>query len=198
MGRKKYELTVGRKKDVKNLTRTDDGHIINQHKVVFTEADKRQLESLVNSANRKRKRMKEHEANLFRTAKGIPKKQKIGQVQSMGQESDFILQPKSKSLQRFETREQFDNYIKNLQRVTRRDYIPMRVALYKENHLKAIKKMLGDDNDVYTKIKEMDLQTYMDTVASDIDFLEIGYVYLDIKRETKLEAMRSALKLKTG
>ena len=108
------------------------------------------------------------------------------------------LQPKSKSLQRFETREQFDNYIKNLQRVTRRDYIPMRVALYKENHLKAIKKMLGDDNDVYEKIKEMDLQTYMDTVASDIDFLEIGYVYLDIKRETKLEAMRSALKLKTG
>lgn len=198
MGRKKYELSVGRKKGVGNLTRTDDGHIINQHKVVFTEADKKQLESLVNSANRKRKRMKEHEANIFRSAKGVRKNQKMGQLQTMGHESDFILQPKSKSLQRFETREQFDNYIKNLQRVTRRDYIPMRVALYKENHLKAIKKTLGDDNDVYEKIKEMDLQTYMDTVASDIDFLEIGYVYLEIQRETKLEAMRSALKLKTG
>ena len=74
----------------------------------------------------------------------------------------------------------------------------MRVALYKENHLKAIEKVLGKDNDVYEKIKEMDLQTYMDTVAGDIDFLSIGYLYLEIQRETKLEAMRSALKLKTG
>lgn len=188
------EQKKGRQKKVPNLKKSG-GNLINQHNVEFTVAEKKHLESLVNSANRKRKRMKEKEENLFRIVGGKVTTQKISEVRTLGDESDFILQPKSKSLQRFKTRDDFERYIRNLERVTKRDYIPMRQKIYKENHLKAIENTFGKDNEVYQTIANMPMNQYLQTVASDIDFLEIQYIYSEEDIEIKLEAMRESLGL---
>ena len=86
----------GRKKGTKNLKRLDDGRLQNQNGVIFTEAEKKALERLVNSANAKRVKMLKMEATLPRMVRGVDTGQTIGQLQLMGKESDFIITRKRK------------------------------------------------------------------------------------------------------
>ena len=186
----------GRASGEKNLKRTNTGTLINQHGVEFTEAEKKALESAVNTANRKRANMLKQEAILPRVVNGVDTGQKKGQLHLMGLESDFIISRKTKSLQRFKSREDYDRYMKNLERVNSRDYIGERVKLYKRNHMKAIENEFGDEGkDVLMKIRMMKPEDYMKYVQSD-ENLEIGFIYDPQQKAGRLNSIRASLGMK--
>lgn len=186
----------GRKAGRKNLVKLDSGNLLNQHGIEFTQADKKRLESLVNSANRKRMNMLEYEGSLPRFVGGRPTGELVKNRQAMGGESDFILARKTKSLQRFKTREQYESYIKNLERVMSPTYIDDRTRLYKQNHITALYHAFGDDaKDVAMKIQMMKPAEYRELLASDED-LEISFIYDPSDRSAKLNRIRAAMKMK--
>lgn len=186
----------GRKKGTKNLKRLDDGRLLNQNGVIFTEAEKKALERLVNSANAKRTKMLKMEATLPRMVRGVDTGQTIGQLQLMGKESDFIITRKSKSLQRFNTRADFDKYMTYLEKVNRKDYIRDRIRLYKRNYIKALQNVSGDlSKDIQMKVRMMRPDEYMRMVASNEE-LEINFFYTTQQLEGKLNQIRAALRMK--
>lgn len=186
----------GRKKGTKNLKRLDDGRLQNQNGVIFTEAEKKALERLVNSANTKRTKMLKMEATLPRMVRGVDTGQTIGQLQLMGKESDFIITRKSKSLQRFNSRAEFDKYITYLEKVNRKDYIRDRIRLYKRNYIKALQNVSGDlSKDIQMKVRMMKPEQYMRMVASNEE-LEINFFYTTQQLEGKLNQIRAALHMK--
>lgn len=185
----------GRKPGRKNLKKFDGG-LQNQYGVVFTPDEKKALEYAVNAANKKRARMLEQEAKLPRMVTGKDTGDTVASLQLMGKESDFILQRKTKSLQRFKTKEEYSRYMKNLQRVNQRDYITDRVRQYKRNHMKAIENAYGDEaKDVVMKIRMMKPADYMRMVQSD-EMLEISYIYDPSARSGKLNQLRASLGMK--
>lgn len=197
--RKNYEgmqYRGGRKKGTKNLKRLDDGRLQNAQGVVFTEAEKKALESLVNRANRKRVQMLKYEAKMPRYVLGVDTGQTMGQLHLMGKESDLILTRKSKSLQRFTTREDFDRYIKYLEKVNSKDYLTKRIRLYKQNTQIALQNVFGDaSKDVQMKIRMMKPDEYMRMVESNEE-IEIGYIYDEFQLPGKLNRIRAALHMK--
>lgn len=187
----------GRVSGRKNLKRLETGNLLNQHGVIFTPEEKKALEQAVNTSQAKRRRMLKQEATLPRRVMGVDTGETIGQgLQLMGKESDFILQPKTKSLQRFKTHEDYEKYMKNLERVNSRDYITERVKLYKRNHMQAIENAFGDDaKDIVMKIRMMKPADYMKMVQSD-EMLEISYIYDPSARAGKMNQIRASLGMK--
>lgn len=195
MTRKYTSQTKGRA-GRKNLIKTPSGNLKNQHGVTFTPAEKRALESAVNSANRKRAKMLKEAATLPRMVRGKPTGDTVGSLQLMGKESDFIIAKKTKSLQRFTSKEQFEKYLKNLKSVNSPTYIEDRTRLYKRNHMKALENAYGDEaKDVIMKIRMMKPKDYMQMIQKN-EQLEIGYVYDPADRSAKLNSMRASLGMK--
>lgn len=186
----------GRESGRKNLKKLDTGNLLNQHGVIFTKEEKKALESAVNQANRKRKEMLKQEATLPRRVMGVDTGDTVGSLQLMGKESDFILQRKTKSLQRFRTREDYERYMANLHRVNQKDYIGERVKLYKRNHMKALENAFGDEaKDIMMKIRMMKPAEYMKMVQSD-EMLEISYIYDPSARTGKMNQIRASMGMK--
>lgn len=184
----------GRVKGRKNLTRTSSGLIKNQHGVTFTESEKKLLESRVNAVNRKHNKMKRAEATLPRKYAGREMGDTVGSLQLMGKESDFIIAKRTKSLQRFRSREQFENYLDSLKTANSPDYIRDRIRGYKANHMQSLRDAYGDDaKDIIMKIRMMKPDEYMKLVQQD-ETMEIGFNYPP--DQSKLNAMRSALGMK--
>lgn len=183
----------GRVEGRKNLKKLTNGNFLNQNNVEFTPAERKALESAVNRANRKRVKMLQDEAKLPRLVGGVDTGQTVGQLQLMGKESDFILSRKSKSLQQFKTREAYESYMRNLERVNSPDYLDERIRLYKRNHMKALENVFGDDaKDVMMKIRMMKPKDYMKLIQSDEE-LEVSYIYDPSARAGKLNRIRQTL-----
>lgn len=190
------QYTGGRVEGRKNLKRTDVGTLLNQHGVEFTPEEKKLLEREVNKANAKRKRMLEAEGNLPRMKGGKDTGDTVRSLQLMGKESDFILARKSKSLQRFKSKEDFEYYVDNLKRVNSPTYIDDRTRLYKRNHMKALENVFGDDaKDVIMKIRMMKPAEYREMIQKDED-LEVSYIYDPSARAGKLNRIRASLGMK--
>lgn len=186
------QYTGGRGAGRKNLTKTDTGYL-NQHGVEFTHEDRKKLESQVNRANAKRKRMLEAEGKLPRRVGGKETGGTVKELQLMGKESDFIISRKSKSLQRFKSREDFEKYMEHLSQVNSPDYVDQKTRDYKRNHMKAIENVFGDEGkDVLMKIRMMKPKDYRELLESDED-LEVSYVYDPSERTGKLNRIRAAL-----
>lgn len=191
--RKSTKPRYGRVQGQKNLKKTDTGNVINQYGVEFTQDEKRALENAVNRANRKRSRMLKEAATLPRMVSGRDTGDTIGSLQLMGKESDFILAKRTKSLQRFHTKAQYNAYMKNLQRANSADYITERTRLYKRNHMKALENAFGDDaKDVIMKIRMMKPEDYMRMIEQD-ETLEISYIYDPTARAGKLNQIRASM-----
>ena len=192
----KKKKTPGRKEGVKNLIKTETG-VINQFGVEITYEEKKALEYAVNTANRKRREMLKQEAALPHKLYGVLTGNTNRELQLMGRESDFILAQKSKSVQRFKTRKEFDNYMKNLERVNKRDYVTERVRLYKRNHMAAIKNVLGPEGaGIAMKIRMMKPEEYMKMVQQEDEALEIQFLYGVDQKERKINVLRAALGMK--
>lgn len=186
----------GRAKGSKNLKRAANGQRVNQHGVSFSDADKAKLENLVNKANYRRKKMLKEAATLPRMAGGKETGDTVGSLQLMGKESDFILARKTKSLQRFKSRDQFDQYLKQLERVNSPEYLDERTRDYKRNYSAALDNVFGDEaKDVKMKIRMMKPEEYRKIVEQDED-LEISYIYDVSERTAKLNKIRRALGMK--
>lgn len=192
-------MARGRKagsKQLKKLTSIEDNVelLVNKNKVVFTLAEKKKLESLVNSANRKRRRMLKEEGDFERVLAGVGTGQTIGEsTAQMGKESDFVLAKKTKSLNRFRTKEDYNRYIVNLQRVVKRDYVEGRIKTYKENWMKSIKDVYGDQaKDILKRVDAMTIKEYAEAVQSD-ETLEIGFRYLPSEEDKKFQRITKAV-----
>lgn len=181
----------GRASGRKNLKKTGDGQLLNQHGVKFTEAEKRRLESLVNSANYRRRKMIKDASKLPRKYEGVDTGDTIGSLKLMGKESDFILAKRTKSLQRFRTMDQFDEYVKRLEKVNSPNYLRERIRQYKRNYITSLNNVYGEKaKDVAMKIRMMKPDEYMKLVESD-ESLEISYNYPE--DQSKLNRIRAAL-----
>lgn len=190
------QYTGGRVPGRKNLKKTTGGNLVNQYGVVFTQEEKRALENAVNTANRKRARMLKEAATLPRKVGGRDTGDTVGSLQLMGKESDFILSRKTKSLQRFRDRDQFDRYLRNLKNVNTRDYLDDRIRMYKRNHMTALENAYGDEaKDVVMKIRMMKPRDYMKMIQQD-ETLEISYIYDPTARTGKLNQMRASMGMK--
>lgn len=186
----------GRVSGRKNLKRLPNGNIINQQGVMFTEEEKKKMESLVNRVNRKRTQMRAISDQLPRKNAGVDTGDKLASLRLMGKEDEFILARRSKSLQRFSSREQFEKYTKSLEKALSPHYIDERIRDYKRNYLKGFQDVFGDaGKDVYMKIRMMKPADYMKLVESD-EKLEINYYYTLAEKDAKLNQIRAALGMK--
>ena len=193
---------MGRAKGTKNLKRVDGGYL-NQNNVVFTEAEKAALERAVRKSKRKRKELHEIFDPLPYKSQGRETGATVGEMRTMGKELDFSIADKSASLQRFKSKEEFDRYMKNLDRVNSKDYIRDRARLYKRNYQSALTDPFNglglpydQVSDILMKIRTMKPDEYIKNVASNEE-LEIGYIYdKTVPMETKLNSIRMALGLK--
>lgn len=178
----------GRKEDVPNLKRVAGG-IQNQHGVVFTPEQKKALERAINRSNYRRKKMLEEEKRLN------PKKaQEKGQLLLMGKESDFIITRQSKSLQRFKSMEEYEQYMDKQARIQSGEYLEERTRLYKSNYMKAIDNVFGEAGaGVRMKVRMMKPEKFRELVETLGDEMEIGYIYDPQARIGKLNKIRSLL-----
>lgn len=197
----------------KNLKYQDDT-ITNIYGVKFTEQEKKHLVSLVNSAQRKRRRMLEQENQMVKMVSNKPSNITVGAYNNaMNKESDFVIAKKTKSLQRFQNKEDYNRYIKNLERVVKKEYVEQRVQQYQKNYIKALRNEFGSTGKngrknvnkslqkVINKIKGMSPQEYMKTVQAN-DTLSISFTYDPKRKAQKLEQIKQAVlkdeNVKTG
>lgn len=179
---------LGNVKTVSNLVKIKDstGKVValeNQFGVRFSLEDKKTLEVKVNTANAKRNRMlkKEEEVDFFVGGKRIKgHTARSSRSVLLDDESDFILKQKSKSLQRFSSREEYENYINNLNRVNNREYISGRVALYQDNLIKALENE-GFPQDLIDKVKSLSPREMMLLQSSEGTF-NFGFIYDEAQR----------------
>ena len=189
----------GRKKGTPNIKKKDNGMIVNKHGVEFTKEEKKKLEYKVNSANRKRKRLLEIEGSQMRTIAGKSTGRTVAQsAGAFGYESDMMLHKRSKSIHKFRSRKEYDTYMRNLEIVTDRGYIDKRVQLYKDNHVKSLKKVfdekgMSEDLKVLTDvINNMSPAEYQKFVMRD-EIMNIEYMYTKEEKKMKMKQMKSAL-----
>lgn len=187
----------GRKEGVKNLKKTERGTLVNQHGVEFTPEEKRALENAANAVNRKRKKMLKEAATLPRMVGGRDTGDTVGSLQMMGKESDFILARRSKSLQRFRTRKEFEWFMNSARSALSPSYIDDRTRLYKRNYQQALINAYGEKStkDIRMKIRMMKPEDFRKLVESD-ELAEIGYIYDDTEIEGKLNTIRATLGMK--
>jgi hypothetical protein len=190
----------GKAKGHKNLKR-EGKNIINQNGVVFTQKEQNRLTYYVNKVNKKASELEKELGALPRYVtmydkKGNPFQKEVGvvsDVMGMGKEPDIFLARRSKSMQRFTSHEQFENYIESLKKVSGENYLTERARLYKRNFTKSLLEQYSYDecSDILMKIRMMKPEEYVKMLASHEE-LEIGYVYEDLEREG-LNSIRSAL-----
>lgn len=174
----------GRTPGKKNLQKTPKGYV-NQHGVVFTEEQKKALERAVNRSNYRRKKQ---------IAEADALNPEHSQLRLMGKESDFIITRQSKSLQRFKSMAEYEEYMDKQARIQSGEYLDDKTRLYKSNYMKAIDNVFGGaGSGVKMKIRMMKPADFRQLVEKLGDEMEIGYVYDPIARIGKLNKIRSLL-----
>ena len=185
----------GRKKGQKNLKRVGKRYE-NEHGVQFTEREKKQLESLVNSVNRKRKKIMTDKKLLdTRTALGVDPDFVFGfhsEKNLWGTGADTLLtKNRSKSLQRFKTKEEFKTYMKDLRRLSDVKYVEKRIKMAQKNKIKALESVFGDDAKEMVKgLRRLSPEEYQ-KVLSNHSLPSINYMYSDEEYDNALEKVKS-------
>ncbi len=174
----------GRGTGRKNLKRVDGG-LQNQYGVTFTAEQKRALERAVDRSNYRRKKQ------LTEADKLNPNH---SQLRLMGKESDFIITRQSKSLQRFKSMEEYEQFMDKQARIQSGEYLEDRTRLYKSNYMKAIDNVFGSaGSGVKMKVRMMKPEKFRELVETLGDEMEIGYIYDPQARMGKLNKIRSLL-----
>ena len=181
----------------KNLKYLSNGKIKNQHGVTFTVKEKRALESAVNQANRKRANQLKEAATLPRLVRGRDTGDTLQTKLEMGFESDFIISKKSKSLQRFTSKEQYSKYMKYLKTVNSPAYLDERTRLYKRNYIKALEDVHGDAaKDIKMKVRMMKPKDFRKMVEQE-ELVEIGDIYDEQDKAAARERLRASFGMKS-
>jgi len=185
---------MGRKQGSKGLIKKGWGSVENQQGVRFTKGERKKLESLVNSANRKRNTMLKQERDLPYMLGGRPQGGTIGEtLGSMDYESDFVLAKKSKSLHKFETKKEYKNYIRALKHVVKRDYVLDKVEIYKKNYLTGVTRQLEEfSGPIAKKLKSLSNKQFLKYAQGD-EALSISFVYSPLEKRLRAEKINNAL-----
>lgn len=193
---KKYNKTRGRT-GRKNLKHLDDGRIRNQHGVTFTDAERRRLESLVVRANKKRRDQLKEAATLPRMVRGEDTGDTLATKLQMGFESDFIIAKKSKSLQRFQTKTEYNKYINYLERVNSPEYLDERTRLYKRNYIDALRRVHGDAaKDIEMKVRMMKPADFRKKIEQE-ELVEISDIYAEQDKAAAREQLRASFGMRS-
>ncbi len=180
----------GRAKGKKNLKKVDGG-LQNKHGVIFTPEQKKALERAVDRSNYRRKKMLEYEMEVNQDNEDY-----FSDLRTMGKESVYSISRQSKSLQRFKSMEQYEQYMDKQARIQSGEYQLERIRLYKRNFINSLLDTYGDDaKDIAMKVRMMKPDEYMAKVAGD-EVLEIRYVPSDSKVGGRLNQLRAHLGMK--
>ena len=175
----------GRQPGKQNLKRVDGGYK-NQHGVVFSEEQKKALERAVNRSNYQRKKMLAEEDKLNPNA---------SQLRLMGKESDFIITRQSKSLQRFKTLEEYEQFMDKQAKIQSGEYLAERTKLYKRNYMLAVQNELHDPG-IAMKIRMMKPEDFRKLLEEKGEDLEISYVYDPSAQLARRNRIRELLGMK--
>lgn len=187
----------GRAKGSKNLIRKDDT-IINQYGVQISESEAKRLRTLVNSVNRKAKKMEKEFANKPLMYGNRPTGEDRGQLKLMGDEMDLMIRRRSASLNQFQSRRQLQAYMRSAERAAKIDYTDVRGKLYKQNLLKAIDRNYGQFPElikgVKMKIQMMPQKQFQELIGTNRAF-QIGFQYSTSEQISRIANMRDFLGL---
>lgn len=191
---KTYEQKPNRRK---NLKYSSDGSITNQHGVKITAEEKRALESAVVRANRKRSQMLKEVATLPRSVRGKPTGDTVATKLEFGYESDFIITKKTKSLQRFTSKAQFNKYMKYLERVNSDDYLNIMTRQYKRNYITALENVHGENaKDIAMKVRMMKPEKFRELIEKE-ELIEINDIYHEDDKAAARERLRASFGMKS-
>lgn len=186
-----YQVGSG-KTGRKNLKRVDGGWQ-NQYGVVFTDKERRKLEYEVRKSNKRRDDLLEADKAKPRTVAGNIIDEDKSQLHKMGKDNEFIVSRQSHSLQKFQSKKEYDNYIRKQQAIQSGEYELDKARAYKRNFLQSLKDTYGDEaKDIYNKVRRMNPGKYIEMVGSD-EVLEIRYAPSDQKVQGRLNEIRKAL-----
>lgn len=189
------EVKAGRPAGTPNLKKVDGGYV-NQYGVKFTAEQKKDLERAVARSNYQRKKALEAEGQLPRYKGGQPTGQTVGDLRTMGKESEFIISQQPRTLQKFHSMEDYEKFMDKQARIQSGEYLDDMTRAYKRNHMKAIENVFGDEaKDVVIKIRMMKPEQYRELIQKEED-LEVGYVYDPSAMRGKLAQIRQALGMK--
>ena len=181
----------GRPAGLPNLTKVEGGYL-NQHGILFTEEEKRALENAVDRSNRQRKKEVQADRARPHTVAG----KTIGdtnQLRLMGKENEFIVSHQPKTLQKFQSKKDYDNFMRKQEAIRSGDYALDKARAYKRNFTKSLLDTYGDEaKDIVNKVRRMNPKKYIELVGSD-EVLEIRYAPSDQKTQGRLNEIRQAL-----
>lgn len=156
----------------------------NKWGVEFTEAEKK---ALITATNR---------SNAMRNKDLANMNAEQTQLYTLGKESDFILTRQHADLQRFKTREEFEDYMTKQSRIHGGEYIKDRARAYKMNFINSLMDTYGDEaKDIAMKVRMIPPEKYIKMVAEN-EKLEIRYTPSDMKVVGRLNQLRTELGMK--
>ena len=172
----------------KRYRRNARGSIILPNGQTISMTEQKHFKSVVNSANRKIKRLQSQ----------LPK-QATSVFAEFGVMSDFMMSTKSYSFRRFRNKREFNQYVRQLERITNRNYLTRVVNTYRKNIRRAITNVFGTSgrplNRFINELSDNELREL--TLEGELE--DIGYVYYEpqavaVKLETltkEVERIRS-------
>ena len=180
----------GRGKGKKNLKKVPGG-VQNKHGVTFTLEQKKALERAVDRSNYRRKKMLEYEMEVNQD-----NEEYFSELRTMGKESVYSIARQSKSLQRFKSMEEYEQYMDKQARIQSGEYQLERIRAYKRNFIDSLLETYGPEaKDIAMKVRMMKPEEYMAKVAGD-EVLEISFVPSDRKVTGRLNQLRAHLGMK--
>lgn len=178
-----------------NMKRVEGGWM-NQHGVVFTDAERRAMKRATRKSNKKRAAEVaawEAQPHMVGNVELSPDK---SQLLTMGKEPEFIVAQQHGNPQKFRTKADFVKYMKKQERIASGEYEREKIRLYKRNFTDALLQTYGDSaKDIAMKIRMMPPEEYMRKVAND-ERLEIRFVPSTEKVDGRLNELRQALGMK--
>lgn len=171
-----------------------DGSTWNDKGVEFSRADQKKLVSLVNSVNRKKKRLTSG-SNLQAQMLGFDYSKK-GRAR-FGDGYDMLFAEHSKSLHQFSSREEFENTIRQLETMAHRNYVENQISAYKDMFIKGIETVTNEDEsqrELIDHLKAMTNEEFSKRVQSG--FIQaIEFIYGQEDYESRIASIRNRVGL---
>lgn len=178
-----------------NMKRVDGGWM-NQHGVVFTDAERRAMRRATKRSNAKRAAEVAAWEKQPHKVGGVELAPDKTQLLTMGKQPEFIVSQQHGNPQKFTTKAEYEKYMQKQARIASGEYERDKIRMYKRNFTTALLETYGDDaKDIAMKIRTMKPEEYMRMVAND-ERLEIRYVPSLEKVDGRLNELRQALGMK--
>lgn len=152
----------------KRYRRNARGSIILPNGQTISMSEQKHFKSVVNSANRKIKRLQNE---LPKQAKSV--------FAEFGVRTDFMMTTKSYSFRRFRNKREFNQYVRQLEAISKREYLSKVIDRYRKNLRRAVTNVFGTSgrklNQFINQLSDKELRQL--TLEGELE--DIGYVYYE-------------------